>query len=460
MLQKNDTFELEVEEVIGEPEKKGSSFIAFIITFIRAIFQLILMVAILYGGFLGMEKLIEAKVQPPKRPPFKTVYTVDTIPIKVGDFQPKMVVYGEVQAAKSVELRSLVEGKITQVNPKLQVGGKVDEGEILFQVDKFDYETAVGGAKSNATETKARIAENEAMIAIEEARITSLKEQLVLAQSDLDRIKLLQSRGSATPRSVEERELIVSQRSQALQQSELNLAVEKARIEQLKAVLARFQRGIQQAKRDLKDTAFVSPMSGVIRENNAAVGRLIGSNDMIISMYRDDLLEARFTLTDQRFGRIQSDETGLIGRAVEVIWVVGGEEFRYPATIDRIGAQITSDRGGVEVIARIDGNLENGLLRPGAFVEVIVPDKAFRKNYKVPETALYDNTTVYVDVDGKLQSRKVKVLARDGDAIIIDGELADGDKVLVTRIAEISDDLNVRAPQPAPQPQQQTETGS
>ena len=447
MLQKTDTIEIESEE---EPDPQRG-LVRWEIQFLRVIFQFALMAAILFGGFFLMNKLIDAKEEPPKRPPFKTVYTVDTVTAKSGNYQPSMIVYGEVQASKSVDLRSLVAGKIVEVNPKLQVGSRIEKGEMLFQIDKFNYETALGSAKSTVTETRARISENEAMIRIEEARIKSLQRQLSLAQSDLERISELQKRGSATPRAVEERELIVSQRAQSLEQSQLNLVAEKSRIEQLKAVLVRSQRGIEQAERDLKDTALLAPMSGVIRENNASEGRLIGANDMIVSMYRDDKLEVRFTLTDQRFGRIQSDKQGVIGRKVEAIWVVGGEEYRYPATIERIGAQITSDRGGVEVIASIDADLNNSPLRPGAFVEVIVPDKAFEEKFRVAETALYDNDKVYIAVEGKLEARNVKVLARDGDAIILEGKLNEGDEILTTRIAEISEGLNVRPPQPASQ---------
>ena len=445
MLQKNDAIETDIQETSIEAENKASKGV----TIIRAISQFLLMSAILFGGFYVMNMLIEAKEEPPKRPPFKTVYTVDTVVAKSGDFQPSMIVYGEVQASKTVDLRSLVAGKIVKVNPRLQVGSRVEKGEMLLQIDKFNYETALGSAKSTVIETKARISENEAMILIEEARIKSLQRQLALAQSDLKRISELQKSGSATPRAVEERELIVSQRSQSLEQSQLNLVAEKSRIEQLKAVLVRSQRNIQQAERDLNDTALLAPMTGVIRENNASEGRLISANDMVVSMYRDDKLEVRFTLTDQRFGRIQADKAGVIGREVEVIWVVGGEEYRYPAKIERIGAQITSDRGGVEVIANIKEDVQGSPLRPGAFVEVIVPDKSFEGNFRVPETALYDNTKIYVAVEGKLVERNVKVLARDGDAIIIDGELSNGEEILVTRIAEISEGLNVRPPQPA-----------
>jgi len=451
MLQKNDTIELEVEEPQKITRSGASGKNVMVVSVVRVIAQFLLMAAILFGGFFLMNRLIDAKEEPPSRPPFKTVYTVDTVVASAGDFQPNMIAYGEVQASKTVDLRSLVAGKIVDVNPQLRVGGRVEKGELLFQVDRFNYETALASAQSNATETRARIAENEAMIAIEMARIESLREQLELAQSDLERITRLQETGSATTKAVEDRKLIVSQRTQSLQQSELNLSVETARKQQLQAVLARFERSIQQAQRDLEDTSFLAPMTGVVSENNASEGRLLGANDMVISMYRDDLLEVRFTLTDQRFGRIQSDKDGVMGREVEVIWSVGGEEFRYPAVIDRIGAQITSDRGGVEVIARIQADVKETPLRPGAFVEIIVPDKVFEAKYKIPETALYDNDTVYVDIEGQLVARKIRLLARDGNAIIVEGELNDGERVLTTRIAEISEGLNVRPPEPASQ---------
>ena len=95
--------------------------------------------------------------------------------------------------------------------------------------------------------------------------------------------------------------------------------------------------------------------------------------------------------------------------------------------------------------------MNNSALRPGAFVEIIVPDKAFENSYKIPETALYDTQYIYIDVDGKLEKRAIKILARDGDNLIVRGNLKDSEKVLTTRIAEISEGLNVRAPQAAPQ---------
>jgi len=440
MLKKNDEIEAELDTVA---KPRSSSVLVSVFRFAS---QCVLMLLVLFGGFLGMNHFVSLKEDPPSRPPFQTTYTVNSVVAEEGVFQPDFLVYGEVQAAEAVELRSLVAGKIISVNPELKVGGRIEKGNELLRIDPFNFETELANAKANIRETEARIAENKARLGIEESRIRSLQDQLKLAQNDLERIAALKTRGTATSKQVEDRELIVSQRRQSLEQSELNLVVEQSRLEQLEAVLTRFKRSEVQAMRNMDDTILRAPLSGIVSEKNSGVGRLIGANDMVVAMYEADVLEVRFTLTDERFGRIQSDQIGISGREVEVIWGIGGEEFRYSAIIDRIGAQITSSRGGVEVIAAITGDVVTSALRPGAFVEVIVPDKKFDAHFRIPDSALYQDDTIYAIVEGKLQARKIKVHARDGAHVILTGKLNSGDEILTTRIAEISEGLNVRPP--------------
>ena len=411
---------------------------------VRGVIQFFLMLLVLFLGFAGMNHLTSLREEPPTRPPFQTVYPVDSVIAQVGSFQPDLLIYGEVQAAQAVELRALVSGQIIEVNENLKVGGKLEKGDELLKIDPFVFETELASARANLRETLARIAENRARIEIEASRIRSLKDQLKLAENDLERISALKSRGTATSKQVEDRTLVVSQRRQSLEQSELNIVAERSRLEQMEAVLERFQWAETQALRNISDTVLKAPVTGIISEKNAAVGRLIGANDMVVSMYAAGKLEVRFTLTDERFGRIQSDPVGIVGRNVEVIWSVGGEEFRYPATIDRISAQITSSRGGVEVIATINDAPSDSVLRPGAFVEIIVPDKTFDQHYRLPESALYGNETVYEIVDRRLESRKVRVHARDGDYVIVTGSIENGAEILATRIAEISDGIRVQ----------------
>src|SRR5690606_17600074 len=118
---------------------------------------------------------------------------------------------------------------------------------------------------------------------------------------------------------------------------------------------------------------------------------------------------------------------------------VGGTEYSWPATIDRIGARVAAERGGVEVFARIGEAANPVQLRPGAFVSLTVPDRIWPQSFRLPETAVRNADHVFVVVDGKLARRDVRLIAWDGESAIVDGDLEDGDTVLVTRLTEASE---------------------
>ena len=119
-------------------------------------------------------------------------------------------------------------------------------------------------------------------------------------------------------------------------------------------------------------------------------------------------------------------------------------KYEYPAVIDRVGAEISSNRGGVEVYAALGTITDNPSIRPGAFVELEVPDILFPNSVTIPESAIYNNNRVYVKSGESLQARTVKILAFNNGSAIISGDLKENERVLTTRIAEISDGLLVR----------------
>ena len=405
--------------------------------------QLVITLAILAGAAYATRLIVADRPERSRRPAFTTSYTVQTAEARRADVRPTFVAYGQTVAGRTVDLRSLVGGEVVAVSPNLQAGARVSAGEDLVSVDPFAYEGAVAEARAGLAEAEARIAENEARIAAEVAKEGAMREQLELAQADLQRIERLRRRRQGTQQQVEARQLVVSQRQQTLDQSRELVKIEEARLAQQRAGLGRLQWALQRAERDLSSTVLKAPFDGVVRTSAAEVGRLVSANDVVVSLYEAGVIEARFTLTDAAFGRLSASDEGLIGRDVTVRWSVGGRDHEYPATIGRLGAEIASSRGGVEVFARIGATVDQPTLRPGAFVEVVVPDVAYRDVFALPDTALFDGV-VYVNVDGKLEERAVEVAAFDDDRVFVRGGLEEGDRVLTTRITEVSAGLNVR----------------
>ena len=413
-------------------------------TIARAVLQTAFAGGILAGAVFAYFHLVETRESIPSRPPREQVYVVRTVPAVISDERPMLSLYGEVMAARTVDLRALVAGKVVKVSDNLQAGAAVDAGDNLVEIDRFAYEGAVVEAKANLAEARAKLIEAEGGLELERANVDFAREQLAFAERDLERGRQLLERGSATERTIDDRGLIVSQRRQQLDQRRSALAVQEARVEQQKAAIERLEWKLQEAEQALADTALKAPFDAVVRSEAAEVGRLVNVNDVIAVLYDRNALEARFTLSDNQYGRLLGESGTLFGRKVEVVWTIGNEPVSYPAEVVRVGADVASERGGVDVYARIARAGAEVPLRPGAFVELKVPDKLYRGVARLPETALYGGKHIYAVIDDRLNRRDVDVIAYDGSDVIVRGEIADGETVLATQISEVGNGLLVR----------------
>jgi len=411
----------------------------------RIALQLVLAVAILAGAKIGMDRLVATKPEGFTRKPSERVYTVQMAQVEPADHQPTFTVYGNSVAGDTVDLRVLVAGEVVAVHPRLDPGQTVKAGEVLVEVDRFDHEGALTEAEANLQEAEARLAEINAKIAFEEQALERTREQFTLAERDLKRSRDLLESGSGTQKNVDDRQMTMFERAQLVEQRQSNLEIEKTRADQQRAAIRRLQWKTAEARRDLENTRLLSPFDAVVLSASAGLGRNLSANDVVVSLYRSDSVDVRFVVTDTQYGRLISDPRGVIGRQVEVTWNIGAEPAVFSGTIDRVGAELKSERGGVELFASVDLGSSATNLRPGAFVEVAVPDKVYRSTVRLPETAVYKGNQVYVVEDGRLVVRPVTVAAYTGGDVIISAGLEAGEQVLTTQIADARDGLKVIA---------------
>ncbi len=415
----------------------------------RLLLQVLLPLAVLAGAFAGYQYLIDTKPTVPASPPQEAAAPVRAITITHGSYQPDLTLYGETVAGREVQLRALVAGDVIEASPNLRDGGVVSKGDLLLRIDPFDYEVALDEAKAQIAETEARLKETEAEVRAQESTLSYAREQLEIAQSDLERAQNLVERGAVSQQTLDQRRLTVSQRKDAVDQAQINLDVRRARADQQRAALQRLRATQRTAERNLRDTRLVAPFDAYVSEPNAEVGKTLSTNDAVATLIDQSWVEVKLTLSDAQFGRITRTSDDVIGRPIEVRWQAGGEPFIYDAEIVRIGARIASSSGGVNVYARIKNPLEPTPLRPGAFVEVRVPDIRYDNVVRVPQTALYNDDHVYVIKDGRLERRSVERLGSADGSVLLRGRVEDGEQIAVTRLARPGDGVKVmvvRAP--------------
>lgn len=403
---------------------------------LKALLQALIALAILIGAFMGMKTLVATKPDVPKRPVQERSYAVETVTVAQGDFAPDINVFGETTAGREVELRALVGGEVVEVHPNLKAGGHVSAGDILVAIDRFDYEGAVTEAEANLAEAHAGLVESEGRVELEKANVVRAQEQLDFAQKDLVRAEELVGRGAVTERTVDERRLLVSQRRQSLEQRQNALALEEAKVVQQNATVKRLEWRLENAERQLDNTILRAPFDAIVRTEAAEPGRLVSVNDAVVGLYSSDEFEVRFTLSDNQYGRLLAEAGSVVDRPVDVTWFLGNKPVTYPAVVSRIGADVASTRGGVDLIASIDISDAAVPLRPGAFVEISLADRTYRDSFRIPETAYYGEGTVYVVKDDRLEPREVNALAIDDGFILVEGNLETGETLLATRIPE------------------------
>ena len=363
--------------------------------------------------------------------------------VQIADIQPAIDAFGEVVAQRDVELRALVAGPVVAVGENFENGGTVRAGELLVEIDPFEYRAAVTEAEAALAEARAQLAETRAEVGAEEAGLVEDRTQLALAERELDRREALLAKGTASEKTVDDALVRRSDRARALAATERRLAGLRARIARQEAVIARTGVALERAERDLANTRLVAPFDGYLTGVTAALGKRLGVNDRVVRLLDLARLDIRIHLSDADYGRLVSSAAGLRGRPVEVTWRAGDRNFPFRAVIQRADGEVDASSGGVRVFARIEQEASRVPLRPGAFVEVRIPDRVYRAAARLPETALVGGDTVYAVVDGRLEPRPVALLARVGNDVVVSGGIIEGESVATTRFPEIGPGVKV-----------------
>jgi len=397
----------------------------------------ILVVAVSFAGYL------RATRPPIKRSPIEErVWVVSAIPVSFQDIQPKLRLYGEIVAGRKVDLRPLVGGRIVAVGPDFATGGIVRTGDLLIEIDDFDYKSTLAERQAQLAEAEARLEEYLSDLTAEKQLLIRDKEQLKLREREVQRRANLRARGSGSVKALDDSRLALNQARQAVTTREQGIARLSARTKQQSAVLARMKVTLERARRDLQEVRLRAPFDGFLIDVEGAIGKKVTTNDRVARLIDARWLEAKFQISDEEFGRLVA-AGGYMGRKAIVRWATRGRTFTFPAVIKRSASQVDANSGGVDLFARIANTDANTVLRPGVFVEVVIEDRAYSKVVRLPASALHGGNRVYAVVDGRLRERRVELVARAGNDVLVRGPLKSDERILTTRFAEIGAGVRV-----------------
>jgi RND family efflux transporter MFP subunit len=332
---------------------------------------------------------------------------------------------GNTAAFEEVELRARVSGYLKSV--KFTEGEQVKQGDLLYEIDPNDYQSALDRA--------------EAEVARQDATVKK-------ANADLTRTQQLFQKGVRT-----REELDQDLAAQAVAQ----------------AGMAAAQANVRQAKLDLSYTRIAAPISGRASRTKITPGNLIQRDaTTLTTIVRTQPIYAYFTIDERTLLRYQelAREGGRSARAESIkewkvpveIGLANEEGFPRRGTLDFADNKVDPSTGAILVRAVLEN--QDGDLAPGLFLRVRLPVKESYQATLISERAVaYDQNEKYVLVvnraAGQSQNvaeyRPVRLGAAHGGLRVVERGLKPDEWLIVNGVQRVRPGTKV-VPREGPMP--------
>jgi len=378
--------------------------------------KLLLALAIISLGVVGFRMLVATKPEVIAQPRQEIIRQVTSHTVRIEDVRPIVRAFGSVSATRTAQLSFSIAGEVEAVADKMRNGAFVAKGQELVRLD---------------TELL-KIARNEIelQLAAEEINTKELEVQLELRQRQFDRVTQMKAASVASEAVLEESRLALSMAQNALSQS-------RSRVLQL-------QLSLRRAEKNLADAVLRAPFDGVLSDVKVGQGRVLSTQTSLGMITDLSSLEVSFVVP----ASVYAAYADIVGQKVKVSWTTGGRSVKtVQGRIVRAESNVAASEGGGRLYAVLPdpGKDQHAPIPSGAFVEVEFASILLEDIAIIPETALFDNDTVFAIVDGRAQPRKVTIEAKTEGLLYVSGGLVAGEQIVTTRMPGLGEGVRVEA---------------
>ncbi len=319
------------------------------------------------------------------------------------DVTPSQSVIGHVEAINSVNLQPQVSGYLENVT--FEEGSIVNEGDILFVIERQRYQATAD---------------------LRKAELDSAKASLTKIEKDYNRQKSLNQQKYASEAKLDEAYSNLLQARAAVKQAEANYNL---------------------AKIDLEHAEIKAPFSGKIGKAKVTEGNYVSSaTGILASVVQFDPIRITFSLTDKQIGSLKRQ--GITKQHIKArIQLPSGEVVRMTSVDEYTDNSIDTTTATIAVYAEFPNTDE--LLIPGGYVNLNIDSGEPRRAITVNQSAIgHDQNGSYVMIvnkDNIVEQRRIKAGETSGSRQIITAGLSSGDRVIVQGLQKVSDGSTVRA---------------
>lgn len=324
-------------------------------------------------------------------------------PVSVGmvrheDVRVLVSAIGTMNARATAVVRTKVSGEIKAL--RFKEGDEVKAGQVLAEIDPRSYQATLNQMQGNLQRDQALLKN---------------------ARLDLQRYQELKAQDSIAGQQVD---------------------TQAALVRQYEGVVAADQAQVDAARLQLDYTRVVAPIAGRLGLRQADMGNVVNPGDAngIVTITQVRPIDAVFSVPEAHLAQIRQRLAEGATLPVE-LW---DREQKQRLARGRLGAldnAIDITTGTIKVKAAFAN--EDGRLYPNQFVNVKLQVQLLEHALTVPATAVQNNYVYLVQQDGTVTQRRIRVGVTDGDRVSVEGELAEGDKVVTDGIDRLREGAKV-----------------
>ncbi|KAA5802202.1 efflux RND transporter periplasmic adaptor subunit [Alkalicaulis satelles] len=295
---------------------------------------------------------------------------------------------GTVTASAFIDLAPQVGGQVTSVSPAVRAGGSFSADEVLFEIDRRDFEIA---------ETRARAAVAEARSALNQLE----------AEADIARREW--------ERTFPDREITP-------------LAAREPQLEAARARLLAGEAELAQARLNLERTRVRYAFDGAVTESRIEAGLLVSSGQSYGQVFALDRVELVAPAAASEIVRLD----GAVGRAARIR--IEGAEDDLSGQVARAGARLDPRTRFIDLFITLDEAPQD--LRPGLFANIVVEGPALEDVMRLPASAVTGLDTIYRVRDGVIERASITVRGRERGGVLAE-PFDPGEGVIVSPVPDI-----------------------
>lgn len=360
--------------------------------------------------------------------------------VETGDVEAALTAAGTVIPGREAVITSPIQSTIRRV--ALAVGTRVQPGQTIVELDKDLAASSL--AKLDDEQLRNQNKNSQLQLTLE-GSLNDLR-----SQEQVQRVKV--SSLQSALRDEQQLLKIGGGTPEAVRQAELNLAVARleaerlarqirtqqrsnaADVRELGYTVSMQQRSIKELADKLRQADISSQQPGVLTWVNDNLGSTVQAGDPLARVADLSSYRVRATISDAYADQLHEGDP--------VVLRANGTDLR--GSISSISPAV--DKGVVTFYAQLDDN-HNTALRANLRADVFVITKSHRNTLRVKNGPFYhggQEQAVFVQKDGRLTRRTVRLGDSNFDYVQVVSGLRDGEEVVVSDMKEHEDTPELR----------------